>query len=89
MTIDRRRALADHLRIGQRRERLGIQLRDRRRHRRGRIGPAQHKRRTQNGLIALTKGPHRAQHGLIPDQRRVAITIARGHRMILEVRLSK
>ena len=40
MAINRRRAFADHLRIGQRRQRLCVQLCHRRRHRGRRIGTA-------------------------------------------------
>ncbi len=84
MAIDRRRAFADHLGIGQRGERLGIQLRDRWSDRGGRVRAAQHEGRAEHRLVAPAEGPHRAQHGFVPDQRRVAVAVAGGDRVVLQ-----
>ena len=66
MTVNRGRAFADHLGIGQSAEGFGIQLGNGRCHTGGRIGTTKDERRAQNGLIALGKRTHRAQHCLIP-----------------------
>jgi hypothetical protein len=81
MAVDRGAALAHHLGVGQRRQRLGVQLRHGRRHRGGRVGAAQHEGRAQHRLVAAAEGAHRAQHGLVPDQRRVAVAVAGGDRV--------
>ena len=84
MAVDRRRALTDDLGVGKRRQRLGVELG----HRRGRggrcVGAAQHEGRAQHRLVAAAERPHGAQHGGIPDQRRVAVAIADRHRVAVD-----
>ena len=78
MAIDGRAAGADHLGIGKRRQRLGVEL-GHRRHGRGRgVRPAKNEGRAQNRLVAAVEGAHRRQHGFIPDKRRIAVAVA-GH----------
>ena len=89
MAIDRRGTLADQLAIGQRAQRLGVQLCHRRRNRRRRIGPAQHKGRAQHRLVAPAKRAHGTQHGFVPDKRRIAIDIAGDDRVRIDEILSE
>ena len=81
MPVDRRASLVYDLRIGERAERLRIQLRHGGGGGGGRVRPAKHEGRAEHRLIAPAEGAHRPQHGLIPDERRVAVAVPRHHRV--------
>ena len=87
--INCRCPFANDLRIGQCRKGLSIQLGNGWRNRGRRVCPTKYERRTQNRLIACTKRTHRPQHGFIPNQWRIAITISSDHRVSVQITLTK
>ena len=62
-------------------ERLGVELRDRAHRRGGRVGAGQHEGRDHHRLARARVDLERAQHGLVPDQRRIAVDQRDHHRV--------
>ena len=89
VAIDRGRPAPDHLRVGQRRQRLGIELRHRGRDARRRVRPAKHEGRAQNRLVPAAEGPHGPKHGFVPDKRRIPVAVPGHHGMGIQKALAK
>ena len=84
LAVDHRRALADQLREGDTRQRLGIDLRHRA-HRRGRCrGAAERKGGRDDRLVVRGIDAHGVEHRLVPDERRIAVGDRDHHGVVLD-----
>ena len=89
MAVDHRAARPAELGERDPGQRLGIELRDRADRRGGRVGARQHERRDDHRLVGARIDLERAEHGLVPDQRRVAVDQRDDHRVLVDELLAE